>query len=190
MKPRGLSPRSTPAGSPRPSAVKRRGRAGGPAHPSSPASADAYGKIADGVITLDTDGKILSVNPTAERILGHEAAAVLGKPLSAFVRDVAGSYGVACELVTDPRGSLVVILRDATEGKRADAAMREIAEIGHDLGTTHDPEEITGRIVGAVLRLFAGRRSILYQRDRATGELVCVATAGAGRQEQWIGRRL
>jgi PAS domain-containing protein len=73
MKPRGLSPRSTPAGSPRPSAVKRRGRAGGPAHPSSPASADAYGKIADGVITLDTDGKILSVNPTAERILGHEA---------------------------------------------------------------------------------------------------------------------
>ena len=190
MKPRGLSPRSTPAGSPRPSAVKRRGRAGEPAHPSSPASADAYGKIADGVITLDTDGKILSVNPTAERILGHEAAAVLGKPLSAFVRDVAGSYGVVCELVTDRRGSLVVILRDATEGKRADAAMREIAEIGHDLGTTHDPEEITGRIVGAVLRLFAGRRSILYQRDRATGELVCVATAGAGRQEQWIGRRL
>jgi signal transduction histidine kinase len=112
-------------------------------------------------------------------------AAVLGKPLSTFVHD-----DVVCEFVTDRRGPLVVILRDATERRRADAALREIAEIGHDLGTTHDPEEITVRIVGAVLGLFAGRRSILYQRDRATGELVCVATAGAGRQEQWIGRRL
>ena len=27
--------------------------------------------------------------------------------------------------------------------------MRELAEIGHDLGATHDPKEITGRIVGA-----------------------------------------
>jgi signal transduction histidine kinase len=190
MTPRRPTPRSTPAGPPHPPADKCCGGAGGPAHPSSPASADAYGEIADAVITLDTDGKILSVNPTAERILGHTAAAVLGRPLSAFVRDVAGSYDVVCELVTDRRGALIVILRDATERKRADAAMREIAEIGHDLGATHDPEEITGRIVGAVLRLFAGRRSILYQRDRTTGELVCVATAGVGSREQWIGRRL
>jgi signal transduction histidine kinase len=190
MTPTRPTPRSTPAGAPRSSALKRRGGAGRPAQPSSPASADAYGEIANAVITLDSKGKILSVNPTAERILGHGAAAVLGRPLSAFVRDVAGSYDVVCELVTDRRGSLVVLLRDATERKRADAAMREIAEIGHDLGATHDPEEITGRIVGAVLRLFAGRRSFLYQRDRATGELVCVATAGAGRREQWIGRRL
>jgi signal transduction histidine kinase len=185
MKPRRSTPRSTPAGPPRPSAVKRRGRTGGPAHPSSPASAGAYGEITDAIITLDPRGKILSVNLPAERILGHRAAAVLGKPLSAFVRD-----DVVCELVTDRRGPLVVILRDAAERKRAEAAMREIAEIGHALGATHEPEEITGRIVGAVLRLFAGRRSILYQRDRATGELVCVATAGAGRREQWIGRRL
>ena len=41
-----------------------------------------------------------------------------------------------------------------------------------------------------MLRLFGGRRSILYQRDRATGELACVAPAGAGRREQWIGQRL
>lgn len=182
---RSRTPRSTPAGPPRPSAVKRRGRAGGPAHPSLPASADAYGEIADAVVTLDTAGQILSVNPPAERILGHGAAAVRGKPLSAFVRD-----DVVCELVTDRRGPLVVILRDAAERKRADAAMREIAEIGHALGATHEPEEITGRIVGAVVRLFAARRSILYQRDRVTSELVCVATAGAGRREQWIGRRL
>jgi len=165
--------------------AKRRGPSGRPAQPSSPASAEAYSKIADAVLMLDTDGKILSVNPIAERILGHRAAAVLGKPLSAFVHD-----DVVCEFVTDRRGPLVVILRDATERKRADAALREIAEIGHDLGTTHDPEEIKNRVVGAVLGLFAGRRSILYQRDDATGELVCVATAGPGRRKQWIGRRL
>src|SRR5207245_11570040 len=111
-------------------------------------------------------------------------------PRSALERECAGLYDVGCQLVNDRRGPLVVILRDATERKRADAATSEIAEIGHDLGGTHDPEEITGRIVGAVLRLFGGRRSILYQRDRATGELAYVATAGAGRREQWIGRRL
>ena len=190
MKPRKPTPRSTPAGPPRPSASKRRRRAAGPGEPSSPTSAEAYGEIADAVITLDTEGNVLSANPTAERLLGHGAAAVLRKPLSALVREFAGSYDVVCELVNDRRGPLVVILRDATERKRADAATSEIAEIGHDLGGTHDPEEITGRIVGAVLRLFGGRRSILYQRDRATGELAYVATAGAGRREQWIGRRL
>jgi len=161
VKPRKPTPRSIPTGPPRPSASKRRRRAGGPGEPSSPTSAEAYGEIADAVITLDNEGKVLSVNPTAERLLGHGAAAVLGKPLSALVREFAGSYDVVCELVNDPRGPLVVILRDATERRRADAAMSEIAEIGHDLGGTHNPEEITGRIVGPVLRLFAGRRSTL-----------------------------
>ena len=190
VKPRKPTTRWTPGGPPRPSASRRRRRAGGPGEPSSPTSAEAYGEIADAVITLDTEGKVLSVNPTAERLLGHGAAGVLGKPLSALVREFAGSYDVVCELVNDPRGPLVVILRDATERKRADAAMSEIAEIGHDLGGRHDPEQITGRIVSAVLRLFGGRRSILYQRDRATDDLACVATAGAGWREQWIGQRL
>ena len=115
MKPRKPIPRSTPAGPTRPSAIKRRRRAGGPGQPSSPTSAEAYGEIADAVITLDTEGKILSVNPTAERLLGHGAAAVLGKPLSALVREFAGSYDVVCDLVNERQGPLVVILRDATD---------------------------------------------------------------------------
>src|SRR5204863_9720495 len=151
LKPRRLTPRSTSA-RPRRAAIDRRYRAGGPGHPSSPASAEAYAEIADAVTTLDTEGKVLSVNPTAERILGHGAAGVLGKPLSALVREFAGSYDVVCELVNDPRGPLAVVLRDATERKRADAAMSEIAEIGHDLGGRHDPEQITGRIGSAVPR--------------------------------------
>ena len=125
LKPRRLTPRSTSA-RPRPAAVDRRYRAGGPGHPSSPASAEAYAEIADAVTTLDTEGKVLSVNPTAERILGQREAGVLGKPLSAFVRDYAGSYDVVCELVTDRQGSLVVIVRDATERGRGEGSQRGV----------------------------------------------------------------
>ena len=119
------TPRSTPAGA-RPAVLDRRHRSGGPGHPSSPASAEAYAEIADAVTTLDTEGKVLSVNPTAERILGQREAGVLGKPLSAFVRDYAGSYDVVCELVTDRQGSLVVIVRDATERGRGEGSQRGV----------------------------------------------------------------
>ena len=79
VKPRKPTTGSTPGEPPRPSASRRRRRAGGPGEPSSPTSAEAYGEIADAVVTLDTEGKVLSVNPTAERLLGHGAAGVLGK---------------------------------------------------------------------------------------------------------------
>src|SRR5437879_6396995 len=148
VKSRKPTTRWTPGGPPRPSASRRRRRAGGPGEPSSPTSAEAYGEIADAVITLDTEGKVLSANPTAERLLGHGAAAVLRKPLSALVREFAGSYDVVCELVNDPRGPLVVILRDATERKRVSTlfrlepsstdlvALAVSGDVGEELGPT------------------------------------------------------
>ncbi len=165
-------------------------RTSGPSESSAPAPAEAYGVIADAIVTLDAEGKILSVNPAAEKVLGHGAAEMVGKPVERFVRDPVGSDGVLREVANAAQRSLVVILRDPVERRRADEVMRELAEVGHDLAATGGSERAAERIVGSVLRLFEARRSILYQRDRTTGDLVCVATGGEGERNKWIGARL
>src|SRR6266513_1160520 len=172
------TPRSTPAGA-RPAVLDRRHRSGGPGHPSSPASTEAYAEIADAVITLDTEGKILSVNPTAERILGHGATVVVGKPLSAFVCDYAGSYDVVCELVTDRRDSLVVILRAATGRRRNEAdegTRRDRARSRRDTRSQgdHGPDRRRGRFRAEGYQ--AGVGAPLIAGPQIMGALV-VATA-------------
>jgi PAS domain S-box-containing protein len=51
---------------------------------------------------------------------------------------------------------------------------------------TLDPARVADRIVSTVLRLFRARRATLYRLDRASGDLVCVATAGTGDDGPWL----
>jgi len=52
---------------------------------------------------------------------------------------------------------------------------------------TLDLDRVTHLIVDAVLRLFHSRGAALYQRDRESGTLRCLALAGGDDPRQWVG---
>jgi PAS domain S-box-containing protein len=83
----------------------------------------------------------------------------------------------------------LAVARDVTERKRAEEIARALADVGRELVGTLEPAEVARRIVAAVIRLFHGRRSALFQLEPASGELVVLASAGEGEPERWVGRR-
>ncbi|MBI4240403.1 MAG: GAF domain-containing protein [Candidatus Rokubacteria bacterium] len=91
-------------------------------------------------------------------------------------------------LETEEGVIVIAAVRDITEHKRAEAATAALARVGHELAATLDRAEATHQIISAVHRLFGVRRSILYELDRASGSLVCVATEGMADPRQWLGR--
>src|SRR5256714_1223821 len=83
---------------------------------------------------------------------------------------------------------LLMIVREITERTRAEEAARALARVSHELAGTLDPAEATERVVSAVLDLSRVRRASLFQLDPASGALVCVAEAGQGEHEHWLGQ--
>ena len=83
---------------------------------------------------------------------------------------------------------LLMIVREITERTRAEEAARALARVSHELAGTLDPAEATERVVSAVLDLSRVRRASLFQLDPASGALVCVAEAGEGPHDRWLGQ--
>jgi PAS domain S-box-containing protein len=100
--------------------------------------------VADGIITVDRDDTVASLNPAAEQIFGYAGADVVGRPLSCLVRDAPdGDVGEArgyrrdgsafpldvarrrLELGTQVLTILTV--RDATERKAAEEQAQQLA---------------------------------------------------------------
>jgi len=76
------------------------------------------------------------------------------------------------------------------ERRQREAAAGALAAVGRELVGTLDPREVVSRILSAVTEVFRVRRTALYQVDGPAQYLVCVASAGDSKTEQWIGQRL
>lgn len=93
------------------------------------------------------------------------------------------------EFLREDRRYFVGIARDISARKHTEEVATALAEVGRDLARI----EFAGaadRVAATVLRVFRGRRAILYRVDEETGGLVCVATAGENGVEHWLGRTL
>jgi signal transduction histidine kinase/ActR/RegA family two-component response regulator len=76
------------------------------------------------------------------------------------------------------------------ERQQRETAAAALAEVGRELVSTLDPAQVVNRIVSAVSEVFSVPRTVLYEVDGSTQELVCVAAAGDAGSEEWLGRRL
>jgi PAS domain S-box-containing protein len=96
----------------------------------------------DGILTTDADGLVLSYNPAAKELFGHDTAAVLGQPISRLLPDsdltataagqVIGTSGRRRSGATFPASvsvrrleyeegtANVIVVRDLTEARRAE----------------------------------------------------------------------
>ncbi len=81
-------------------------------------------------------------------------------------------------------------VEDITVRKRAQETTRALAEVGRELSGTLDLAQTCQQIVTSVLRLLRVRRAVLFQMDRGSDSLTCVAAAGEGDPNEWLGRML
>ncbi len=65
-----------------------------------------------------------------------------------------------------------------------------LSQVGKEIAESLDVSQVTDRIVTAVLQLLRGQRAALFQLESPEGALICVATAGPGDRDKWLGRRL
>ncbi|MBI4594648.1 MAG: GAF domain-containing protein [Candidatus Rokubacteria bacterium] len=85
---------------------------------------------------------------------------------------------------------VIVIVRDISDRRRAEAGIAALARIGREVAATLDLERVAQQICHAVVVLFQVRRSALYRLDPASGALVCIASAGGVDPAQWVGQVL
>jgi GAF domain-containing protein len=84
---------------------------------------------------------------------------------------------------------VVVILRDISDRRRAQAATATLTQIGQELAATLDLDRVAQQIVTAVVVLLQARSAALYRMD-AGDALVCIASGGGSDPRQWVGRVL
>ncbi len=130
--------------------------------------------------------------PEAALVLerGARDAATSGGVVAVEFTLGARSYETRCLPLGDPPSGprqLLMIVREITERKQAEAAASALARVGHELAGTLDPGAGAERVVSAVLDLFRVRRASLFRLDPASGGLVCAATAGGEHGDRWLG---
>lgn len=119
-------------------------------------------QMPDGLLVLDPNGRVMRVNPAAERLLGVEARSVVGRPLLSLLLSYALDQETAAALRGEPGsavclrgpdgrdlrvvpapllvggkpGGAVVIVQDLSALSRADAIRRDfVANVSHELRT-------------------------------------------------------
>ncbi|MEW6130877.1 MAG: histidine kinase N-terminal 7TM domain-containing protein [Acidobacteriota bacterium] len=132
-------------------------------------------ELQDGIIVLDTGGRIIDLNPAAQKILDQPASEVIGLPFTDFIAydlDSDSSHNEICRketfydvkhsLIHDKRGKLsgkLVVLRDITEPKRLEAQLAQVeklAAVGRFLsGTAHELNNPLSSILGFAQLLLA-----------------------------------
>jgi PAS domain S-box-containing protein len=93
----------------------------------------------------------------------------------------------------DSTGAIVGIVgsdRDVTERIRAERTARALADVGRKLVETLDLDQAMSLVVESLPRLFGIRRALLFRLDADRRSLVCVAHAGEGTGDDWMGRLL
>ncbi len=84
---------------------------------------------------------------------------------------------------------VVVILRDISDRRHAQAATAALTQIGQELAATLDLDRAAQQIVKAVVVLLQARAAALYRAD-AGGALVCISSGGESEPQHWVGRVL
>ncbi len=79
---------------------------------------------------------------------------------------------------------------EVAERRQAQDVAEAMVHIVQELVGSVTTAQVTDRIVASVVGLLRGRRAVLFRVDRTSGVLVCVAMAGEGDREKWIGRTL
>jgi len=92
--------------------------------------------------------------------------------------------------LTALRKQVTVIEDQLAAYRQAKEVATALAQVGKELAETLDVAQVTDRIVTTILRLVHGRRASLFQRVPASGELICVATAGEAGPEKPLGQTL
>jgi PAS domain S-box-containing protein len=139
------------------------------------------------------------VHPDDRERAGAAFARVLGRvggaePLELRVKHANGGWVwldvVGTNLLdhADVRG-IVLTAREITERKRAETVTRSLEDLGRELVGTADVATATQRIASTVLDLFGGVRASVFRFNPVERVLVCVASAGVGR-DAMIGQRL
>lgn len=115
-------------------------------------SISALCAIADGIVVVDNDGRVTTLNPVATHLTGYTEAEALGKPLAQVVRftDAAGrSLDVLSEgFQADPRDIVSLVRRD----RHVILVDGSVAPI-HDDGRRQVGAIVTFRNVTAAVRL-------------------------------------
>jgi len=113
------------------------------------ARTQVYTSLEDGILVVDALGRVIDLNPAAERIVGLSRSAAIGKEIEDISRDPSWAQALAAKgpteislgrgegertydhrvtPLTDRKGNSLgrlVVLRDITEAKRVEAALRE-----------------------------------------------------------------
>jgi PAS domain S-box-containing protein len=76
------------------------------------------------------------------------------------------------------------------DGIRCNSTVTALAAVGRQIARAPGAPETTELIVSSVLGLLPIDRSVFFRVDRSSGSLICVAAAGRGDLNEWVGRTL
>lgn len=107
--------------------------------------------VADGIITVGTDGRIETFNPAAERIFGFQAREVLGQPVTILVPEsVHGNEEIASYI--ENKGTQILGKARELEGRRKDGTTFPMELTAAEL------KEERGRVLAGVVRDITERK--------------------------------
>jgi PAS domain S-box-containing protein len=157
----------------------------------------AYGAIfeglSDGAIVLDTENRIVDLNPAAQRLIGHAAAEIIGQPIAQIWPAWASQTGemaneilfqrgntqctfdVRTSPLLDWRGDLisrVVVLRDVTALKRRAVELATVLQASKAALSTLDLETVLALIAQEMVKAIGADGCTLSRWDREADTVV------------------